>query len=151
MPITSTIGPNSLLTYARGNFRCYGRLVARSGLKVCVDGGNIIIKGNIFFNNDVSINSMDKIEIGSGCMFGEGVKIYDHDHNIQCDVEYSKSGFNKAEVIIGNRVWVGANVVILKGVIIGDGAVIGSGSVVTKNIPCNKIFISKVNGLIKDV
>lgn len=39
------------------------------------------------------------------------------------------------EVIIGNDVWIGANVVIKRNIKIGDGAVIGAGAVVTKNIP----------------
>lgn len=41
---------------------------------------------------------------------------------------------SKENPSIGNDVWIGANVTILKGVIIGDGAVIGAGSVVTKNV-----------------
>lgn len=39
------------------------------------------------------------------------------------------------KVIIGNDVWIGANVVVMPGIKIGDGAVIGAGSVVTKDIP----------------
>lgn len=39
-----------------------------------------------------------------------------------------------ADVIIGNDVFVGANVVILPGIEISDGAIIGAGSVVTKNV-----------------
>lgn len=42
--------------------------------------------------------------------------------------------------VIGNDVWIGANVVVRKGVTIGDGAVIGAGSVVTKDIPENSIY-----------
>lgn len=41
----------------------------------------------------------------------------------------------KHGLIIGNDVWVGANVVLKKDVIIGDGAVIAANSVVTKDVP----------------
>ena len=41
----------------------------------------------------------------------------------------------KDRTTIGNDVWVGAGVVVLKGVTIGDGAVIGAGAVVTKDVP----------------
>lgn len=37
--------------------------------------------------------------------------------------------------MIGNDVWLGANVVVTGGVTIGDGCVIGAGSVVTRDIP----------------
>lgn len=37
--------------------------------------------------------------------------------------------------MIGNDVFIGANVTILDGVTIGDGAVIGAGAVVSKDIP----------------
>lgn len=37
-------------------------------------------------------------------------------------------------VVIGNDVWIGANVVIMPGIHIGDGAIIGAGAVVTKNV-----------------
>ena len=36
--------------------------------------------------------------------------------------------------VIGNDVWVGLNVVIMRGVVVGDGAVIAAGSIVTKNV-----------------
>lgn len=38
------------------------------------------------------------------------------------------------EVIIGDNVWIGNNVIILKGITIGDNAIIAAGSVVTKNV-----------------
>lgn len=41
---------------------------------------------------------------------------------------------NKYIVMIGNDVWVGANVLILNGVTIGDGAIIANGAVVTKDV-----------------
>ena len=36
--------------------------------------------------------------------------------------------------VIGNDVWVGMNVIIMRGVTIGDGAVIAAGSVVTADV-----------------
>lgn len=38
-------------------------------------------------------------------------------------------------VVIGNDVWIGANVTLLEGVNIGDGSIIAAGAVVTKDVP----------------
>lgn len=42
--------------------------------------------------------------------------------------------FRGTTAIIGNDVWIGANVVVLRGITIGDGAIISAGAVVTKDI-----------------
>lgn len=42
---------------------------------------------------------------------------------------------NKGDIIVGNDVWIGYEVVILAGVTIGDGAIIGTRAVVTKDVP----------------
>ena len=42
---------------------------------------------------------------------------------------------HKGDIIIGNDVWIGYNVVIMAGVHIGDGAVIAACAVVTKDVP----------------
>lgn len=44
---------------------------------------------------------------------------------------------------IGDHVWIGANVTILKGVTIGENSVIASGSIVTKDVPANTMFLQK--------
>lgn len=41
------------------------------------------------------------------------------------------------EVVIGRRVWIGMNSLILKGSRIGDNSIIGAGSVVSGDIPSN--------------
>ncbi|WP_300452711.1 CatB-related O-acetyltransferase [Fusobacterium sp.] len=43
--------------------------------------------------------------------------------------------------VIGNDVWIGANVKILNGVKIGDGAVLGMGAVITKDVPPYAIVV----------
>ncbi len=42
---------------------------------------------------------------------------------------------NRGDIIIGNDVWIGFEVVIMAGVHIGDGAIIGARAVVTKDVP----------------
>lgn len=42
---------------------------------------------------------------------------------------------NKHDIVIGNDVWINANVSIVSGIVIGDGAVLLSGSVITKDVP----------------
>lgn len=106
--------------------------------------GNLVIGDNVFFNRNVSLNCHLKIIIGDNCLFGENVKIYDHDHSFKDKSKLIKEqGFEIAEVSIGNNVWIGSNVVILKGSTIGDNSVIAAGSIVMGKIPANSIFVQK--------
>lgn len=57
--------------------------------------------------------------------------------------------FPYSETIIGNDVWIGANVLIKGGISIADGAVIGTGSVVTKNIGPYEIWAGNPAKLIR--
>jgi len=73
-----------------------------------------------------------KVSIGSNCAISWNVTILDSDFH-----EYEIDGItqpNSSEVKIGNNVWIGNNVLILKGVTIGDNAIVAAGSVVVKDI-----------------
>lgn len=51
------------------------------------------------------------------------------------NAEYEDSPLrNNRPVLIGNDVWIGANVVILPGVKVGDGAILAAGAVITKDV-----------------
>lgn len=89
-----------------------------------------------------TICASKSVRIGQRCLVGADVIISDTDfHPMMPEGRRYRSETEAAAepVEIGNDVFVGARVVILKGVSIGNGSVIGAGSVVTKNIPAGVI------------
>lgn len=103
--------------------------------------GRLKILGKCFFNNSCTINVMGKITIGNNCLFGENVKIYDHNHRFNIsNKNIANSGYSVQEVQIGDNVWVGSNVIILPGTIVGNNCVIGAGCVVSGVIEPNTIL-----------
>ena len=113
----------------------------RKSLSIIIsDEGKIKIGKNCFFNNYCSINSMQLVSIGDNTLFGENVKIYDHNHRFRDkDKTIKEQGFSVDSIYIGDNCWIGSDVVILKGVHIGNNCIIGAGVVVTESIPDNTI------------
>ena len=103
-----------------------------------VHGGRIEIGDHCFFNRNCSITSIGNIKIGEHCTFANNLVMVDHDHNIYSD--RTVKPYNIGDIVIGDYVWVGANVTILKGVTIGDRAVIAAGAVVTSDVEANCIY-----------
>ena len=117
------------------------------------DKGHIVVGNNCFFNNECTIVSRDNITIGEGSIFGENVKIYDHNHRFKkLNIPLKQQGYSVGKVVIGKNVWVGSNVVILKGANIGDNCVIGAGCVVSGVLPPNSILkISNESFVIEEI
>ena len=92
-------------------------------------------------------------------IYGEGFKpdrytaINDMGEPFLGSCSYTLSGqttFN-SPVVIGDNVWCGCNVVILKGVKIGDNCVIAAGTVVNKDIPSNSMVYQERELVIKKI
>lgn len=114
-----------------------------------VSSGKLILHDGVFINNSCSFNCMERIEIGSGTMMGEGVRFYDHDH-IYTAEKIEKWQWTTAPVRVGRDCWIGSNVTILKGVTIGDNTIIGAGCLVRKDIPANSVVYNDGNLIIKE-
>lgn len=101
----------------------------------CGRGSEVKIGKNFSVNSMVVMNYEPniKISIGDDCMFSTGVYIRTHDgHTIYN--EETREVLNYSEGIkIGNHVWCGNGVRILKGADIPDNTVVGIGSIVTKS------------------
>ena len=117
------LGENAKI-FINGTFSIY------SGSRIYVNKNAELILGSGFINNNLNLSCFNKIEIGNQVAISENVSIRDSDnHQI-----LNSTNEISLPIKIGNKVWIGMNVTILKGVEIGDGAIIAAGSVVTRNI-----------------
>jgi|GEM_PF-396873 len=99
----------------------------------------IRIGKNCVFANNVSIVSMESVEIHDNCLVGDLVSIMDSDfHGIDPDKRRSDA-VQSAPVKLENNVWLGSRVIIQKGVTVGANSIITPGAVVTSSIPTNTI------------
>lgn len=80
------------------------------------------------------INVGEELVIGSRCMIGWECNLLDTDFHQIVEEDGSRPPVT-ARTEIGDHVWLGTRVTVLKGVSIGAGAVIGAGSLVTQDIP----------------
>lgn len=79
------------------------------------------------------------ITIGSNCMLGLNINIYNHDYHPIFSATNGKRLNHSQDVVIKDNVWIANNATILKGSIINTGSVIGIGSLVNSEIPKNCI------------
>lgn len=124
----------------------------RSRLKIRIEkDGFLEIGEDNFFNHDCSITCLKKISIGNGNLFGENVKIYDHNHVFNSNTKDLREKFKTNSILIGNNNWIGTNVVILKNSSMEDRNVIAAGVILDKKLNSynvvkvtNNISISKI-------
>ncbi len=96
-------------------------------------GAKINIGDNCGFSGTV-IGAFIEVRVGSNVRCGANTMITDGDWHS----DDPRTGQPKP-VFIGDNVWLGINVVVLKGVSIGKNSMIGANSVVTRDIPENTI------------
>lgn len=101
----------------------------------------IYIGTQTYINRNTFIDASLSVVIGRQCAIGPNCYITDHDHSCEANLPPLEQPLISKPTYIGDRIWLGANVTVLKGVTIGNDAVIGAGSVVTKDIPAGAIAV----------
>ncbi len=85
--------------------------------------------------NAAMIVSKQEVVIGEDARLACGVRIFDADLH-----DFDRDTPERSEPVrIGSRVWLGADVIVLRGVTIGDDTIVGAGSVVTRDLPAQTL------------
>lgn len=86
--------------------------------------------------NNVRLAGGTSVRIGEACLISQFCSIVAANHSLSRSTRMmdAPSSTARANVTIGDDVWVGASAVILPGVSIAEGAVIGAGSVVNASV-----------------
>lgn len=91
--------------------------------------------------SNVLLAAHERIYIGKCVAIGAGAKIMDTDfHGLRYADRVANTNTAHAPIIIRDRVFIGADTLILKGVTIGEDSIIGAGAVVAKSIPPGEIW-----------
>ena len=99
---------------------------------VATSGGTLSIGDGTYINYGTNISATRSVTIGADCAIGQYAIIMDNDYHSVAD--HHSMGEPKP-IVIGDDVWLGARVIVLRGAEIGDGCVIGANSVVKGTIP----------------
>ena len=118
-----TMLPNSVLEIC-------GKFVLRYGTDILLQPGAKMIFGDNFSTNGKCVfNVAKRMSFGDNVLFSDNALIYDTDYHSIYDMKGKLLNPNK-EVIVGDNVWFGNRVTILKGTKIVNNVVFGAGSVI---------------------
>lgn len=114
--------------------------------------GPIIIGDHTKIGNNTVIcaSSSGGITIGSHTAIAADCYIIDADHGTKRGELVDKQEMVVKKVVIGNNVWLGTHVVVLKGSIVHDGAVVGAMSLVNSEMKEESINVGIPASFLKD-
>jgi len=148
------------LKYGEGfttGYHCRFDLTGEPGGGAGKNEKRLVIGKNCKIGDNVHIVASKKVIIGDDCLFASKIFISDTNHGRYDGVQVKSSPavppddrpLSTAEVRIGDRVWIGENVVILPGVTIGNGSIIGANALVNRDVPMNSIAVGSPARVIK--
>jgi len=110
-------------------------------------GHHIFLNDHANLGNYLKIKGNGNLHVGKHVLMGDDVIINTQDHKYLKPEGYDE--FVTGNVSIGDYVWVGDRVIILRGVNIGEHSILGAGSVVTRDIPSHSVVAGNPARVIK--
>lgn len=111
-------------------------------------GKNITLGKRIFINSGCRFQDQGGVVIGDDCLVGHNTVLATLNHDLD---PAHRTDLHPAPIVIGNNVWIGANVTVLPGVTIGENAVIAAAAVVTKDVPANAVVVGSPARVVRTV
>ena len=103
-------------------------------------GCNISVGEDFYANANCVLLDVAPIRIGAQTMLAPGVQLATATHPV--DPQERTSGRELGmPITIGNRVWLGAGVIVGPGVTIGNDVVVGAGAVIVKDLPDGVVVV----------
>ncbi|MEO3474826.1 acyltransferase [Roseomonas sp. CAU 1739] len=108
-----------------------------NGLTIRAAGGGAVRIGPECTFNGAELVAFDgpTIHVGRDCMFSSEIRVMTTDHHVIRDAATGECINPPEDVVIGEHVWVGRGVQMVKGARVGDGSVIGARGLVSGEIP----------------
>lgn len=118
-------------------------------LDKAVIGRNCNICAHVLIENDVIIG--DNVTVKSGVQLWDGIRIEDNVF-IGPNATFANDLYPRSkqypekfmQTVIKKGASIGANATIIPGVTIGENAMIAAGSIVTKDVPANTLYKTKI-------
>ena len=114
----------------------YGRMVIGpyvhfgEGARIRAHEGTLRIGAKSVIGIRNTINTYLDISIGRACLLGDDVYVCDFDHRTEdLTVPIKDQGIVKSPVRIGDDVWIGTKVTVLRGADVGSGSVVAANAV----------------------
>jgi acetyltransferase-like isoleucine patch superfamily enzyme len=129
----ATVGDNTFI-------RDFARIetVPRPGLPA----PRLAIGNRVTMEQGAHIACCDRITIGNDVSFAAHCTIVDTHHPEDADGNRARTvSDERSFVTIGDRVFLGTNVTVLRNVQIGENSIIGANSVVTRDVPPNSVAV----------
>ena len=95
-------------------------------------GTNTTVGKRVFINSGCRFQDQGGITIGDDVLLGHNVVLATLNHD---PVVARRASMLPAPIVIGDKVWIGANATVLPGVTIGKGAIVAAGAVVHRDVP----------------
>lgn len=143
VPIFDKRKSRTIWNHGGGKITFNGKCSIGHGSKIAV-GGELVLGKNFGITAESSIICDNYIEFGDDVLISWKCQIMDTDfHSL---IINGNKQFNKGTIVVGNKVWIGMNVIILKNSKISDNSVIAAGSIINKQFNDKNILIAGVPG-----